>query len=147
MTVATIRRKPVLVTNDTPPPSPFELAAAELRALGIMLARLPGQYRVNFRNGAESTARTVETLDQALAAGRAMAAEQAEQQPNRAGPRWRRPRTVKAYNRRLRMWQLRRLRARAFPFNKKPQGASKYCEGLNPLRCYHVSSASKHKLD
>jgi hypothetical protein len=103
------------MTGD-PSPSPFELATAELRALGITLARFPGEYRVNFRHGAESTARTVETLDQALAAGRAMAAERAEQQPNRGGPRrrrWRRPRTVKAYNRRLRMQQLRRLRARA----------------------------------
>jgi hypothetical protein len=103
------------MTGDPSPP-PFDLATAELRALGITLARLPGEYRVNFRNGAESTARTVETLDQALAAGRAMAAERAEQQPNRGGPRrrhWRRPRTPKAYNRRLRMQHLRRLRARA----------------------------------
>jgi hypothetical protein len=44
-------------------PSPFDLATAELRALGIILARLPGEYRVNFRAGAESTARTLETLD------------------------------------------------------------------------------------
>jgi hypothetical protein len=76
-------------------PSPFDLATAALRALGIVLARLPGEYRVNFRNGAESTARTVETLDQALAAGRAMAAERAEQQPNRGGPR-RRPPSISA---------------------------------------------------
>jgi hypothetical protein len=54
--------------------SPFELAAAELRALGITLARLPGEYRVNIRNGADTTARTAETLDEALELGRSMAA-------------------------------------------------------------------------
>jgi len=59
----------------TAAPSPFELAEAELRKLGLSISRLPGEYRVNFRNGAESTARTLETLDQALAAGRAMTAE------------------------------------------------------------------------
>jgi hypothetical protein len=45
--------------------SPFELAAAELRALRIALARLPGEYRVNIRNGTEATAQTVETLAEA----------------------------------------------------------------------------------
>jgi len=48
------------------PPSPFELAAAELRALGITLASLPGEYRVNYRNGQDATARHAETLDEAL---------------------------------------------------------------------------------
>ena len=33
-------------------PSPFEIAAAELRKLGLDLTRLPGEYRVNFHNGA-----------------------------------------------------------------------------------------------
>jgi hypothetical protein len=37
----------------TDPVSPFELAAAELRALGIVLTRLPGEYRVNYRNGGD----------------------------------------------------------------------------------------------
>jgi hypothetical protein len=46
-----------------PSPSPFELAAAELRALGITLASLPGEYRVNYRNGSDATARMAETLD------------------------------------------------------------------------------------
>jgi hypothetical protein len=95
---------------------PFDLATAELRAIGITLTRLPGEYRVNFRNGAESTARTVETLDEALAAGRAMAAERADASDHRGGPRrrqYRRPRTPKAYNRRLRKQHMRRLRARA----------------------------------
>ena len=60
----------------------FELAAAELRGLGITLARLPGEYAVNYRNGAESTARAVETLEEALELGRAMAADA----PAPAGP-------------------------------------------------------------
>jgi hypothetical protein len=29
---------------------PFELATAELRRLGITLAKLPGEYRVNFEH-------------------------------------------------------------------------------------------------
>jgi hypothetical protein len=32
------------MTGEAPAPPPFELAAAELRALGIILARLPGEY-------------------------------------------------------------------------------------------------------
>lgn len=96
---------------------PFELATAELRKLGITLARLPGEYRVNFANANDATARTLETLDEALAAGRAMAAERAEaRSPIRGrGSRRRRPRrmTPKAYNKRLRLAHMRKLRARA----------------------------------
>ena len=55
------------------PPSPFELAAAELRALGISLRRLPGEYRVNYRNGGDGTARLAEDLEQAVELGRALA--------------------------------------------------------------------------
>jgi hypothetical protein len=44
----------------------FEITRAELRAPGITLDRLPGEYRVNFHNGRAETARTVETIDQAL---------------------------------------------------------------------------------
>ena len=39
-----------------PSPSPFELAAAKLCALGITLARLPDDYRVNFHNAGDATA-------------------------------------------------------------------------------------------
>ena len=97
-------------------PSPFEIAAAELRKLGITLARLPGEYRVNFQNGTDATAQTAETVDAALGLGRAMAAERAEAQTHSGGPRRRRrPRrmTPKAHNKRLRLAQMRRLRARA----------------------------------
>jgi hypothetical protein len=55
------------MTGDKPPPlSRFELAARELRALGIVMTRLPGEYRVNYRTGTDATARLVKTLDQAL---------------------------------------------------------------------------------
>ena len=73
MTATLVTGRPI--DMDDVPPSPFELATAELRKLGITLARLPGEYRVNFHNGAESTAQIAETVDAALDLGRAMAAE------------------------------------------------------------------------
>ena len=87
------------------------MATAELRKLGITLARLPGEYRVNFHNGSDATAQIAETVDAALDLGRAMAAERAEAQTHSVGPRRRRRRrmTPKAYNKRLRMAQQRRL--------------------------------------
>jgi hypothetical protein len=98
-------------------PSPFEIAAAELRRLGLDLTRLPGEYRVNFQNGGDATAQLAETVDAALDLGRAMAAERAKASSTKGqGPRRRRrPRrmTPKAYNKRLRLAQMRRLRARA----------------------------------
>src|SRR5580698_1021176 len=106
------------------PPSPFDLAATELARLGITLSRLPGEYRVNYRNGGVATARVAETLEEALAAGRAMAAERTDAQTNRGGPRRRqsrRPRTAKAYNRRLRKQHMRKLRARAIRQNDKKE--------------------------
>ena len=93
----------------------FEIASAELRKLGIDLARLPGEYRVNFHNGTEATAQIAETIEAALDLGRAMASERAAAAPNSAGPRRRRRRrmTPKAYNKRLRLAHMRKLRARA----------------------------------
>jgi hypothetical protein len=83
--------------------SPFELAAAELRAFGITIARLPGEYRLNFRTGAESTARVVETLDEALTLGRSMAADAPAPAGPAQGTRRRRPlrMTAKAQRRRM----------------------------------------------
>ena len=43
------------------PRSRFELATAELHALGITLTRVPGEYRVNLGAGRESTARTIKS--------------------------------------------------------------------------------------
>ena len=96
-------------------PSPFELATAEFRMLGITLARLPGEYRVNFRSGTDATARMAETLDEALALGRGMAADAPASAGPAGGKRLRRPRrmTPKAYNKRMRMKQLGQMRAHA----------------------------------
>jgi len=103
------------MTADPFPFSTFELAAAELRKLGIDLARLPGEYRVNIHNGTEATAQIAETIEAALDLGRAMASERAAAAPNSAGPRRRRRRrmTPKAYNKRLRLAHMQKLRARA----------------------------------
>jgi hypothetical protein len=77
-------------------PSRFELAYEELRALGIVLARLPGEYRVNVRNGSEKTARFADDLDEAVELGRAMAAEAvAASKPLRRKKRRRKIGTVK----------------------------------------------------
>jgi hypothetical protein len=94
-------------------PSPFDRVTAELRALGITLARLPGEYRVNFRNGGDATALTVETLDEALVLGRSMATD-APARPTQ-GKHRRRPlrMTPKAIRRRMIRQHNLRLRARA----------------------------------
>ena len=102
------------MTGD-PSPSPFELAAAELRALGITLARLPGEYRVNYRNAGDATARTVETLDEALKLGRELAADAPASSRPAQGKRRRRPlrMTPKAVRRRMIRKHNQRMRARA----------------------------------
>src|SRR5271154_5015484 len=94
--------------------SPFDLASAELDRLGITIARLPGEYRVNYRNGADAAARTAETLDEALALGRELAASAPALATTR-GKHRRRPRrmTPKAFNKRRRLAHLRKMRARA----------------------------------
>lgn len=106
--------------------SSFIIVAAELRALGLSLARSPEGFRVNLIGGPEQNALTAETLDDALELGRDMAATLAASAPaatsaragpskGRSGKRRRRPRrmTPKAYNKRMRMAQLRKMRARA----------------------------------
>lgn len=99
------------------PTSRFELVSAELRALGITLRRLPGEYCVNFRNGSDKTARLADDLDQALEFGRALATEaavsraSAKKSPRR---RWRRRRvSLKALRRRFICGGNRRVFARA----------------------------------
>ena len=37
--------------DQLPPISRFELATRELHTLGIVMTRLPGEYRVNYRSG------------------------------------------------------------------------------------------------
>jgi len=97
--------------------APFELVALELRALGITLRRLPGEYCVNYRNGGDKTARMADDLDQALEIGRVMAAEaaanvSAANKPTRR-PWRRRKMTLKARRRRFILGHNRRMRARA----------------------------------
>jgi hypothetical protein len=96
-------------------PSPFDLATAELRAIGITIARLPGEYRVNYRNGADATARIAETVDEALTIGRELAASAPAPAAVTRGKRRRRPlrMTPKAVNKRRRLAHLRKMRARA----------------------------------
>jgi hypothetical protein len=105
--------------------SRFDFVAAELRALGISIRRLPGEYCVNFRNGGDATARMAEDLDQALEVGRAMAADRATNRATTKQPprrRWRRKSmTPKARRRRFILGHNRRLRARAM---QKPRGKS-----------------------
>jgi len=101
--------------TDHESPSPFELATAELRPLGITLARLPGEYRVNFRNADDTTAHTAETVDEALELGRSMAAAAPAPARPAQGKRGRRPlrMTPKAIRRRMIRQHNRRMRARA----------------------------------
>jgi hypothetical protein len=71
------------MTGEAPPLPRFDTIAAELRKLGVTLAPLLGEYRLNYRNGNETAVRTAETLDEAVELGRTMAAGA----PAPAGPR------------------------------------------------------------
>jgi hypothetical protein len=64
---------------------------------------LPGEYRVNFRNGIDATARNADTLDEAVQLGRSMAADAPASAAPAQGTRRRRPRrmTPKAIRRRM----------------------------------------------
>jgi hypothetical protein len=97
---------------------PFELATGELRKLGITLRQLPGEFSVNFREGNDATARTAETLEEAVELGRDMAktlAPAATTTTAAPGKRYRRPRrmTPKAQRRRMIRQHNRRMQARA----------------------------------
>ena len=102
--------------NDMRPLS-LVLVIAELRALGLTLEALPGEYCINFQNGSDKTAYFADDLDQAPALGREIAAEAAIRRrkttklPRR---RWRRKRmTAKARRRRFIRGHNRRVRVRA----------------------------------
>jgi hypothetical protein len=103
--------------TDIPGISRFELAARELRALGITLTRLPGEYCVNIRDGTEATAQTAETLDEALALGRSMEPAVPDAPVQSAAAfhrrRGRRSMTPKAVRRRMIRAHNHRMRARA----------------------------------
>jgi hypothetical protein len=95
----------------------YEAVAAELRRLGLTIRSPPGEYCVNFRHGSDKTARTSETLDEALEIGRAMAAEAAAKRTTAKRPprrkRWRKRMTPKARRRRFIRAHNRRVRAKA----------------------------------
>ena len=50
----------------------FIKASDELRLSGIILEILPGEYRVNYRDGTEATAYYTDELEDALSTGRVM---------------------------------------------------------------------------
>jgi hypothetical protein len=50
-------------------------AISALSRFGVVVERLPGEYRINYRNGAQETAQFAESLAEAVERGGAMAAE------------------------------------------------------------------------
>ena len=120
--------------------SRYEFLATELRALGLIIRRLPGEYCVNFRNGGDAPARFADDLDQAFELGCAMAAERAAdpsttKKPPRRG--WRRKKmTPKARRRRFILGHNRRLRARALGKRrgKRKTSAKSVFVGKRPRR-------------
>jgi hypothetical protein len=118
----------------------FETARAELRASGVDLAMRPGLWGVNYRGASDATAYVTDDLADAIEHGRVMAASilvrfvergQAAQRavdaaidaatPARRRQRRRKKMTPKAYNRRMRLAQLRRMRARAIRHQKEKE--------------------------
>ena len=95
----------------------FEIAAAQLAALGLTITNRPGEYVVNFRGGSDATAYLTDDLDDALEHGRAVAAALPEPiSPSTVAVRrrkWRRPMSAKAQRRRMIKAHNYRLRGRA----------------------------------
>jgi len=110
------------MTDAEPPPLPrFELAAHELRALGIVITQLPGEHRVSTLDGNDATAVSCDELDEAVAVGRRMARERPSAPAREAvAPRRRRRkpmtpkairrRMIRAHNRRVRWWAIKAQR-------------------------------------
>lgn len=103
---------------DHDPRSPFDIASALLRARGIVLRRLPGEYVVDFRDGGAGTARFADDIGEALRLGLDMADAEGEAM---AQPQCRSMKTDKQYRARfirrhtkaVRKRALRRARGRA----------------------------------
>lgn len=66
--------------------TPFQVAFAELKALGLILSQEPGQYRVNFRNATARTECTTDDLQAAIRRGREMAVQGPPQTEPPLGP-------------------------------------------------------------
>jgi hypothetical protein len=58
-----------------------------LAAFGVLIERRPGEFRVNYRGGKETTARYADSFAEAVAAGFQMAAERPEPPTPTARPR------------------------------------------------------------
>jgi len=90
-----------------------------LRAHGIVITSRAGEWRVNYRDGAESTAYITDDLQDAFAHGRAMAVDAAAISPETGQPIRRRrrrrwpPKTAKAARRAFIRKHNRRRRSRA----------------------------------
>jgi hypothetical protein len=108
------RRNPDCMTGDRIP-SLFMQIADELRARGVLITCLAGEWRVNFRGGTGATAYVTDDLQDAFDHGRAMALAAVAAPPEAPQPRrkWRRPMTAKAARRALIKKHNRRRRARA----------------------------------
>jgi hypothetical protein len=87
----------------------------ELRAHGILLTCVAGEWRVNFRGGSDATAYVTDDLQDAFDRGRAMmiAGQPPVAEPIEHGHSWRRPRTAKASRRAFIRVHNRRRRGRA----------------------------------
>jgi hypothetical protein len=88
------------------PPSVFDVAAV-LRALGVTITALPGEYRVKLRNGNDDSARYTEDLAEALELGRELAASRAASPAPTTRPRqgWRPKKMIAKAIRRRRIYR------------------------------------------
>jgi hypothetical protein len=93
-------------------PTPFDTERSRLRRLGVVLERLPGEYKVNWQGGKEADWCYFEELGGAAARGAEMALERPLQPPV-AGRRRRKGKPVyrspKAYLKAMRKAHNRRL--------------------------------------
>ena len=111
-----------MIDDERPPLPRFELAARELHALGIVITRLPGEYRVNVIGGSDATAMSCDELEEAMAVGRRMAQERPCTPAHEAVvSRRRRPKrmTAKAIRRRMIRAHNQRMRGRAIKAQHK----------------------------
>jgi hypothetical protein len=87
----------------------------ELRAQGILITSRAGEWRINFRDGAEATAYVADDLQDAFEHGRAMALAAAvpSEISDQDRRKWRPPMNAKAARRAFIRKHSRRMRGRA----------------------------------
>jgi hypothetical protein len=90
--------------------SAFQSAYDELKKLGLILHRAPGEYRVSFPHGAPGTEYITDDLQDALSRGRDMAEQPPPQQPPPLGPMGRRTRKGEMYKHNRKVAARRRRR-------------------------------------